>query len=170
MNEKDYGEDSRDETPIRKVLNLSREPYYSAVGKRFNTLNNDKNLKPKNIRNLTRKNYKNQYNDGDDDDYYDNPQNYYNPEESQNDYELSSINGEDRMPQNMRISRSPEPVRLKNKSTRVIQKPRYQEGRTKDIQAMPRLRKQPITNYNVTNEDDVDDLIKTIEDLQAIPC
>ena len=44
--DKDYADDSREETPIRKVLNLSREPYYSAVGNKFNTINNDK--KPSN--------------------------------------------------------------------------------------------------------------------------
>ena len=34
----DYGGEGNIETsPIRKVLNLSREPYYSEVGKRFNT-------------------------------------------------------------------------------------------------------------------------------------
>ena len=174
----DYGEDSRDETPIRKVLNLSREPYFSAVGKRFNTISTDN--KPSirtrnNMRNINRKNYRNTSNDGDDEDYYDNlqkSQNYINHDENQNNFELSSLNDDERNPRGMKISRSPEPVRVNNKFRKVLRKPRYPEMRSKDIQAMYGVRK-PNTTYlntdiNQNEDEDVDQLIRTIEDLQAI--
>ena len=72
----------------------------------------------------------------------------------------------------MKISKSPEPLRLKNKNTQVVRKPRYTETRTKDIPAMPRIRK-PNNNYlsinvNPNDDEDVNELIRTIEDLQAI--
>lgn len=187
--------DSNEATPLRKVLNLSREPYYSTAGNRFRTINNESqgpinNLRRrnKNKRNLNRTNYRSQYIDGeDDDDYYDNPQNYLNPEESQNDqndYELSSFNDDDRI-QIFKNSRSPEP-RIASKFYRGIRKPKYsREIRNKDIQAMPKYRKNSNNKYisnnlnnttaapnNVntnTDEDaDVDELIRTIEDLQSI--
>ena len=177
---RDYNnEDNREATPLRKVLNLSREPYYSEVGKRFNTINNDtkaepNNIRKKNIRTINRKNFKNQYNDGEDDDYYDNQQNYLNPEESQNDYEFSSIQDDEKIANGLKFSRSPPPMRNRNQFTKVIKNPRYNETRNKDIQVMPKLRKQPTnTNYlsnniNSNTDEDVDELLRTIEDLQSI--
>jgi hypothetical protein len=169
---RDYEEDSREATPIRKVLNLSREPYYSAIGKKFNTINNDNPRTKNNLRNLNRKNYKDQYNqEEDDEDYYNNQKSYYNPEENPNDLEFSSIKGDERYPRG-KISKSPEPIKLRNNFSRVIRKPNYRGSRNKDIQIMPRLKKQSNTNYLGNNmnreEDDVDKLIRTIEDLQDI--
>ena len=183
----DNTHDSNEATPLRKVLNLSREPYYSSVGNRFRTLNDDggvNNMRRKNnIPNINRKKYKPQYNDeeGDDEDYYDNQQNYLNPEESQNepnDFEFSSINDEERMLY-FKNSRSPEP-RMGSKFNRMIRRPRYKEPRNKDIHAMPKYRKNSNnkylsntlnninTNTNTDEDMDVDELFRTIEDLQSI--
>ena len=190
---RNYREDSGEATPIRKVLNLSREPYYSAVGQRFNTINNDNKpivsvkRRSNNIRNIKRKNFRNQYNDGEDDDYYYNqPPNYnvMNPEESQNDYEFSSIQDDDRFANGLKNSRSPQPTRPNKQFGKIERNPRYNEPRTKDIQVMPPIRKPSkskylsndinnntnINNTNVNNspEEEMDELLKTIEDLQKI--
>ena len=178
--EKEYGDESRGDSPNRKALNLSREPYYSELGRRFNTISNDKNSAEKqraknNIKSIKRNYYKNQ-NEGDDEEYYDKSQNYYyNPAITQNDNEFSSINGED-MPQGIKISRSPEPSRSRNNFSKIVKRPGYREKRPKDIQFMQTLRKPtPSTtiyttsnNLNQNADEDVDELIRTIEDLQSI--
>ena len=111
-----YWEDNGEASPIKKVLNLSREPYYSAAGQPFNTINNENKpilsvkRRSNNIRNINRKNLRNQYNDGEDNDYYYNQPPYYNvmnPEESQNDYKFSSIQDDERFANGLKYSRSP---------------------------------------------------------------
>ena len=122
---KEYGDESREDSPNRKALNLSREPYYSEVGRSFNTINNDKNSAEKqrtknNIKSIKRNYYKNK--DENDEEYYDKSQNYYyNPAITQNDNEISSINGED-MSQGIKISRSPEPSRSRNNFSKIVKR------------------------------------------------
>ena len=88
-------------SPIRNPLNISREPYYSEVGKRFNTISNEPKGRSQ-LRtedNIPKKNnYRNTYNDVDDE---------YG--ENQKDDE-SSIYGEEEVPRIIKTSRSPEPV------------------------------------------------------------
>lgn len=151
-------------SPIRNVLNISREPYYSEVGKRFNTIGNEpKGRNPlRTEENIPKKkSYRNNYNDVDDEFYG----------ENQNDDESSY--GEEEVPRIIKTSRSPEPVSLKNKFNKVMGKPRYNEARNKDIQVMPKLRKPQNNNYlnnnmNINTDEEVDELLKTIVDLQAI--
>lgn len=119
------------------------------------------------------------YNDGEDEEYYENQQNFnnINPEESQNDYEISSLNNvDDRNIQVFKYSRSPEP-RMVQKAQQIFND-RYQNAarkqnyprRQKDIQMMPRQRNQ-ISNYNNNDpnlEEEMDELIRTIEEMQSI--
>ena len=104
-----------------------------------------------------------------------NQPNYINTEESQNDFDLSSINDEERGGGN--YGRNPD-SRIMNRINRVL-KERYEkaerktnERRNRNIPAMQRIRKHSNNpsnfNYrNNNNDDDVDELIKTIEELQA---
>ena len=182
-NSRNYREDSGEATPIRKVLNLSREPYYSAVGQRFNTINNDNKpvgsdkRRNNNIRNINRKNIRNQYNEGEEENDYYNQPNYMNPEESPNDYEFSSIQDDDKLANNLKYSRSPQPMRPNNQFGKIERNPRYIEPRAKDIHAMAQVRKPSKSkclsnNLNINNvnntEEEMDELLKTIEDLQKI--
>ena len=141
----------------------------------YNTLRrknrfNDNNSYRNNIRPKPR-NY-GQYNEIDDDDYYDNQPNYINVEESNNDFELSSINDEDRIP-----------TKLKNVEPKVYNRVKtvlnetYERAarrvRNKEINVMPKVRKQSGNRYvnkNINNntDDEIEDLIRSIEDLQSI--
>ena len=152
-------------SPVRKNLNLSREPYYSAVGKSYNAFEpKTKNkLKGKDYPpNFNNKNYRNTYN-GDDEDYYD---------DNQNDIESSNYDNERIPPQALKTSRSPEPISLRNQFLKQADKPRY-ISRNKDIQAMPKQRKPLNTSYlnnntNLNTDEEVDELFKTIDELQSI--
>ena len=131
----------------------------------YNNPNQNQNLNPNQ-----------KYNEGEEE--------YINPEESQNEYELSSINNiDDRNFQPIltnpgtKFSRSPEP-RLVNQIPQIL-KEKYQNAshqqnypynRNKDIQLMPKQKKQK-NNYNNVNpniEDEIDELVKTIDDMQSV--
>ena len=103
-----------------------------------------------------------------------NQPNYVNTEESQNDFDVSSINDEERGGGS--YGRNPD-SRIMNRINRVL-KERYEkaerktnERRNRNIPAMQRIRKHSNNpnnfNYRNNNDDDVDELIKTIEELQA---
>lgn len=177
-------QDSNEATPLRKVLNLNKEPYYSTSRNRFNTINNEptsgmNNLKKKTNNKSNGKKYKTQYNE-EDENYYDNKENYMNPEDSQNvenDLEISSINDEEKM-QGVKYIKI-----LDNRNNKPMKKITKRDMRNKDIQAMPKLRKDSSnkyltgnahktnninTNTNTDEEMDINELIRTIEDLQSI--
>ena len=123
------------------------------------------NISYKNNMRPSRRNYS-QYMDIDDDEYYDNPQNYGPVEESQNDLEFSSINDDDRMQRlrNVDPNRSRRTNRLLNET---YEKP-SRRMRNKDITALPNMRNNRYLITNNTTDDDVDELIRTVEDLQTI--
>ena len=181
-------QDSNEATPLRKVLNLNKEPFYTTSRNKFNTINNEptsamNNLKKKTNNKSNGKKYKTQYNE-EDENYYDNKENYINPEDSQNvdnDLEISSINDEEKM-QGVKYIKI-----LDNRNNKPTKKLTRREMRNKDIQAMPKLRKDSSNKYSASNihktnnannnintntntdEDmDVNELVRTIEDLQSI--
>ena len=157
--------------------------YTTGNNSRYNTLNdfnsinplkyNDiNNLKKKNIKGRIKQNYNPRYNDVDDDFYNNSIQNYINIESSQNEFEISSINDDDRMP--IKNARSPEPKLpfrianiLKSRYKDEERKLRYPQMRAlnKDIRTIPKSGRQTIRYINP--DDDVDDLIQNIEDLQS---
>ena len=142
-------------SPFTKTNNLSREPYYSAVGKSFN--NEPKGRNKYNISNIKRKNFKTTY-EGDDEDY----------EDAENDID-SSAYGEEIMPRMMQTSRSPDPITLRNQFNSFMGRPKYPDIRSKDVQIMPKVRKQNKdlnNNTNLNTDEEVDDLYKTIDNLQ----
>ena len=106
--------------------------------------------------------------------------NYQNQVDSPNEYEMSSYDDDQRNYNNKsqepkimdRINRV-----LKDRYQKAEMKTQQQERRNRNIQAMPRIRKPSHNpnysfnygyNYIDTENDDIDDLIKTIEDLQNI--
>ena len=95
---------------------------------------------------------------------------YVNTEESQNDNEVSSINDEEREGGYPR-RKKPDP-RIMNRINRVLrdgyekaERKTNNERRNRNIPAMPRIRKNS-NKYNNNDEEGVEDLISTIEELQ----
>ena len=98
---------------------------------------------------------------------------YLNQEENPNELEASSLIEDERGG----YGKGPDP-RVMNRINRVL-KDRYekevrkpQERRNRNISAMPKLRKRSNQNYSYTfinddENDDIDELIKTIEELQG---
>ena len=137
--------------------------------KKYNDYNTSykNNLRP-NLRNYS------QYNDGDTEEYYDNRPNYRNIEESPN-YEIASLNEDERAP-----------MKLRNVKTKVLNRVKdvlndtYERAakrvRNKDINAMPEISKQPNNRYprnnNINREmnpdDEIDELIQTIDYLKSL--
>ena len=144
-----------DYTPLTNVgyNNLRKNKRYND----YNTSHKN-NLRP-NLRNYT------QFNDGDTEEYYDNHPNYINVEESQN-YEISSLNEDERAPKNLRNVKP----KVLNKVRNVLNDT-YERAairvRNKDINAMPKISKQANNRYprnNTMNTDDeIDELVQTIE-------
>ena len=151
-----------------------------------NTVSNFYNPKQRNMNNINTIYNQNKsqnpitnFNDGDDGEYYDSQMNNIYPEEGQNEYESSSMNNiDDRyMKPSHKYSRSPDP-RMANRIPEVLNE-RYQKAemqqnypykRNKDIQMAPNKRNMPnnYTNINPNLEDEIDELIKTIEDMQSV--
>ena len=169
-------ENSYENTPNRPFPNRRGE---SHLNNRLSTLNDYtpitytgyNNARKRNNVNSKLRNY-GPYNDIDEE-YYDNqPNNYLNAEESQNDYEFSSMNDDDRIPK----FRNVEPKMLHR--VKSVLNETYERAakrvRDKEIKAMQNMRRNPINTYTNTNinnnynDDDVDELIKTVEDLQSI--
>jgi len=181
---RNYYDSKGNNTNNRNVpLNTNNISYYGP-----NTVSNFY-PRQRNVNNFVRiNNIKNKsktpQNYNDEDEYYDNQQNYnnINPEESQNEYELSSMNNaDDRNFQPIPVvkySKSPDP-RILNRIPQVLNE-RYQNAerqqnnrpqrRNKDIQIMPKSNNQ-INNYNIINpniEDEMNELVKTVENLESI--
>jgi len=113
----------------------------------------------------SRRNYS-QYMDMDDEDYYGNLQNYGPVEESQNDLEFSSINDDDRMMSLRNID--PKMSRRANKILNETYEKPSRRMRNKDISVLPNVRNSRYLISNNTTDDDVDELIRTMEELQTI--
>jgi hypothetical protein len=153
--------------------------YYD--GRFYNTTNNN-NYGPNTVSNFYNPNqrklrvYNNPNRNYYDEEEYNESQPYYNnPEESQNDYEPSSSNyNDDKNIQVIKYSRSPEP-KIGNKYIQIVKetyersvrRPYFQIKKNKDIQI--RQNRQINNNYNNINTDDeIEELIKTINELQSI--
>ena len=133
---------------------------------------NNTSLQPK------RNNY-NQYNEGEDEEYYENPPNYINIEGSNNDLELSSINGDDKIPPNLKNVEPKILNRVKNVLNETYERA-ARRVRNKEINAMPKIIKptvnkmpnKPVVNNintnNVNTDEDMDDLMKELDDMQLI--
>ena len=138
--------------------------------RRKNRFNDNNNSYRNNIRPRPR-NY-GQYNEVDDDDYYDNQPNYINVEESNNDFELSSINDDDRIPPKLKNVEPKTYNRVKNVLNETYERA-ARRVRNKEINVMPKVRKQSGNRYvnkniNSNTDDEIEDLIRSIEDLQSI--
>ena len=173
--------DSYETTPSRKLPSRRGESYFN---NRLTTMNDYyppisntgyNNLRRKNkfndnfsYKNNMRPNRRNYgpYIEIEDDDYYENPPNYITVEESQNDLEFSSINEDDRLPLRLRNA----DPRMLNRVNRVFNDT-YERAarrvRNKDINAFPRVRKDSNRYINISPnyDDDMDKLIRTVEDL-----
>ena len=167
---------------VNPNMKMSKRPQITTNNNRFNKIsdnprinqrgNNDYNNQPKRLSHA-RAPYRanNRYNDTRDDEYYDNRPNYVGIESSQNEFEISSINDEERVP--IKNTRSPEPrvppqIRniLSNRYLQEEKKSRYQDPRTRNIEG-PRLKKQRFVDSRITDDDEIDNLIQIIEDLKS---
>ena len=171
-----YG-NSYEATPNRQYPSRRGE---SNINNRLTTLNDYTPITHTGYNNLRKKN---KYNDrrpkqrnygpyNDDDEYYDNQPNYV--EESQNDFEVSSINDDERIPLKFRNVEPKMFNRVKNVLNDTYERA-ARRVRNKEINAMQKVRKKPVNTYannninnNINPEDDMDELIRTIEDLQSI--
>jgi epidermal growth factor receptor substrate 15 len=155
---------------------------------------NDYNIGPKTVSNfynpnqLKTNNYikindnqdRNQNYDGENEEYYESQPNYANiNQQDRNDYDLISVNNiDEKAIQGMKYARSPEPrmanriiQSLNDSYERASRRSNLPQRRNKDIQMMPRQRKQYNTSYfstNTNNDDDVSELIRSIEELQSV--
>ena len=174
---------------------INPPPENNNYGYTLNTVSNFYNPNQRNINNYGRiynnpnrsqKQIPNQnYIEGEEE-YYESPPNYnnLNPEESQNEYEISSSNNLDernyQVIPGMKFSKSPEP-KLVNRIPQVLIE-RYQKAsrqqnypismrRNKDIQIMPQQKNPINNNYNNVDqglEDEIDELVRTMDDMQSI--
>ena len=143
--------------------------------RRKNNFNDNNNISRNNIQ--TKKNIYNQYNEGEDEEYYENPPNYANIEESNNDLELSSIHIDDKNAPNLKNVEPKILNRVKNVLNETYERA-ARRVRNKEINAMPKIRKpssNKMTNKTVTSninnvntEEDLEDLYKEIDELQQI--
>ena len=113
-------------------------------------------------RNIIENQDRDQNYDYENDEYYGNKPNYanINQEEGQNDYDSSSV--DDKYAQAQKYSKSPKQRTANRKkqssNDSYARANRRQQGRNKDIQMMPRQKKQYNTSYfpnNINNDDDV---------------
>ena len=133
----------QDEDNYKSIPNikLSKKPLNSANNSQFNTITDISRRIPNESYDMTNqqkklqrgripKNYNNRYYDNKDDEYNDYRPNYIGIESSQNEFEISSINEDDRVP--IKNTRSPEP-RLPPRIAKIIED-RYKkdEGKTRD--------------------------------------
>ena len=138
-----------------------------------NTVSNFYNPNKMKSNNYIKKNdnrYRDQNIDDENDEYYESQPNYanINQEEGPNDYDYDLVS-ENNNEQDIKYARSPEPKMSKNESYARIN--RRQQRRNKDIQMMPSHKKQYNTSYflnNANNDDDISELIRTIEELQSV--
>ena len=160
-------------------IKLTKRPLNSANNSQFNTITDISRKMPNESYDFTNqqkkipkgrvpKKYNNRYNDTRDDEYNDYRQNYIGIESSQNEFEISSINEDDRIP--IKNARSPEP-KLPPRIAKILED-RYKkdEGKTRypnrrNMQGL-RIKKQRIIGYNENADDEIDELIFIIEDLQ----
>ena len=168
-----------EEENYRAVPNMKMTKKPQNAGNRFNTYSDISRLNQKGInessqpkkvsRGRVPNKYNNRYNEGRDDEYYDNRPNYAGIESSQNEFEISSINDDDRVP--IKNTRSPEP-RLPPRVANIIsnryrqeeKKMKYQDPRDQNVQG-PRVKKQRFGESRNPDEE-IDDLIQIIEDLK----
>ena len=119
--------------------------------------------------------------DGENEEYFESQPNYANMNQQvPNDYDLISVNNNDEKTiQGMKFARSPEPrmanrilQSLNESYERASRRPNLQQQQTqrrnKDIQMLPRQRKQYNTSYFSNNDDDVSELIRSLEELQSV--
>ena len=156
-----------------KMIKRAKDPLqYNSSNNRYNNVidnsksnpNENNQLTKKNMRERIPKKYNNRYNDVDDENYYSRP----DFENSQNEFEISSIHDEDRVP--IKYTRSPQPRfpskianTLTNKYNLEEKKLRYPETRSRmrNNQNMPRLKKQRISDKN--KDDEIDELLQIID-------
>jgi len=106
-----------------------------------------------------------------DDEYYEYPQNYISVEESQNDGgEILSVNNDDRIPRLRNVD--PRMERRVNKVLNDTYERAARRVRNKNNSAYPNIRQSSNSRYILSNDntydDDMNQLIRTVEDLQAI--